>query len=114
MSRIGAAKCVKSVEKLAGGVAISTVLPKGAGRCENDVSFCYPKGVATSRPDFVLAHQEAYWETAAEDDEIAMRMQAGRDVLVGAGLDQNGPVHRKMEAGIIEFHDWIRSRSWAL
>lgn len=100
------------IEWLAGGVAISTLSPSGPGACSNRVEFAYPKGVALGSPEFVRAHQAAYWETAAEDDEIGRRIQQGRDALAKAGRHEAGPAHPLMEAGIVKFHDWLEAASW--
>lgn len=93
---------------------MSTVSPKGAGACVNEVSFAYPEGVARRHPEFVAAHQGAYWETAREDDRIALMIQAGRDALTRRGENDRGPVHPHLEAGIISFHDWLAGRSWRM
>lgn len=100
------------VEWLAGGVALSVAAPAGPGRCLNGTSFAYPKGVAEAFPEFVAAHQAAYWETAAEDDLIARAMQRGRDVLAARGEDDRGPAHPHLEAGVVAFHAWLARRGW--
>jgi hypothetical protein len=100
------------IEWLAGGVAISSLEPHRPGACVNHVVFAYPVGVAHARPDFVAAHQRAYWETAREDDEIAMRIQKGRMALAMSGLDQSGPAHPHLEAGIERFHQWLALGAW--
>ena len=100
------------VEWLGGAVAVSTLEPAGKGSCWNEVSFWYPPGVARERPDFVAAHQEAYWETAREDDEIASRIQAGREALAARGQDERGPICPHLEDGIERFHRWLNERAW--
>ena len=100
------------VEWLAGGLAISSVSPMGPGQSINRVVFAYPKEWVEKCPEFVKAHQQAYWETAKEDDEIAQRMQAGKNALAARGCDERGPAHPHLEAGIVEFHNWLAKNPW--
>ena len=95
------------IEWLAGGLAISTVRPVKAGESLNEVVFAYPKGWLDTCPEFAQAHQDAYWETAKEDDEISQRMQQGKNILIARGDDERGPAHSHLEAGIVAFHDWL-------
>ena len=41
----------------------------------NVVEFYYPEEIQAFEREFVEAEQAAYWETCAEDDEIALRME---------------------------------------
>jgi phenylpropionate dioxygenase-like ring-hydroxylating dioxygenase large terminal subunit len=100
------------VEWLSGALAISRVRPTGPGRSVNEVDFLYPTGLAESNPEWIKAHQDAYWETAMEDDRIAEAIQAGRNALAISGRDESGPAHPHLEAGIIRFHDWLESKAW--
>ena len=54
------------------------------------------------------AERAAYMETAAEDDEIAQRMDAGRKALMDRGLSQTGPYQSPMEDGMQHFHEFLR------
>ena len=47
-------------------------------------------------------------ETCAEDDEIALRMDAGRRALAQRGDDERGPYQSPMEDGMHHFHEWYR------
>jgi choline monooxygenase len=47
-------------------------------------------------------------ETAAEDDEIAERMDAGRRALYKAGRSEVGPYQSPMEDGMQHFHEFLR------
>jgi choline monooxygenase len=47
-------------------------------------------------------------ETCAEDDEIALRMDAGRRALMRRGDDEAGPYQSPMEDGMQHFHEWYR------
>ena len=101
------------VEWLAGGVALSTLVPTASGACVNRVEFIYPASLLARYPGFAAAHQLAYWETAREDDKIAQRIQAGRDALAAAGRDERGPAHPHLEAGVVEFHRWLARAPWS-
>lgn len=100
------------VEWLAGGVAVSTLEPTAPGACVNRVAFAYPRELLARCSEFPGAHQAAYWETAREDDDIARRIQAGRDALAAAGRDERGPAHPELEAGVVEFHRWMARAPW--
>lgn len=100
------------IEWLAGGLAISVAVPDGAGRSINETVFAYPMGIAEKHPDFVAAHQAAYWETAFEDDDIASRIQKGRQALSLRGDDERGPACPHLEAGVVAFHDWMALAAW--
>lgn len=100
------------IEWLAGGLAISVAAPTGPGQSLNETIFAYPRGVAQSHPEFVKAHQAAYWETAREDDEIAARIQKGRAALASRGCDERGPACPHLEDGVVAFHDWLARGSW--
>ena len=56
----------------------------------NVVEFYYPEEIALFEREFVEAEQAAYMETAAEDDEIAERMDAGRRALFAQGRSEVG------------------------
>ncbi len=89
-------------------LVISHLIPRGAQRCANIVEFYYPEEIALFEREFVDAEQKAYAETAAEDEEICLRMTAGRRVLLGEGRDEQGPYQSPMEDGMVHFHDWLR------
>ena len=57
---------------------------------------------------FVDAQQAAYMETCTEDDEIALRMDAGRQALMQRGDNEVGPYQSPMEDGMQQFHEWYR------
>ena len=56
----------------------------------------------------VEAQQAAYMETCVEDDEIALRMDAGRKALLDRGDNEFGPYQSPMEDGMQHFHEWYR------
>ncbi len=87
-------------------LVVSTLYPKGPQKTLNDVEFYYPEEIHAFEREFVEAEQAAYWETCAEDDEIALRMDAGRKALLERGDDDAGPYQSPMEDGMQQFHEW--------
>ena len=80
----------------------------------NVVEFYYPEDVALFEREFVEAEQAAYWETAIEDDEIALRMERGRKALMQQGISQAGPYQSPMEDGMLHFHEYLRRQLGSL
>ena len=91
-------------------LVVSTLHPRGPGKTLNVVEFFYPEEIAAFEREFVEAQQAAYWETCAEDDEIALRMDAGRRALMDRGDDDAGPYQSPMEDGMQQFHEWYQRR----
>jgi phenylpropionate dioxygenase-like ring-hydroxylating dioxygenase large terminal subunit len=89
-------------------LVVSTLIPRGPQLTTNIVEFYYPEEIALFEREFVEAEQAAYLETAAEDDEIAVRMDAGRRALFEMGEDDAGPYQSPMEDGMVHFHEYIR------
>ncbi len=89
-------------------LVVSTLFPQGPRKTMNLVEFFYPEEIAAFEPDFVHAQQAAYMETCIEDDEIALRMDAGRQALMLRGDDEVGPYQSPMEDGMQHFHEWYR------
>ena len=89
-------------------LVVSTLFPRGPRKTLNLVEFFYPEEVAAFEPDLVQAQQAAYLETCVEDDEIALRMDAGRQALMLRGDDDAGPYQSPMEDGMQQFHEWYR------
>jgi choline monooxygenase len=87
-------------------LTVSTLFPQGPQKTLNMVEFFYPEEIAAFEPDFIKAQQAAYWETCSEDDEIALRMDAGRRALLARGDDESGPYQSPMEDGMQQFHEW--------
>jgi phenylpropionate dioxygenase-like ring-hydroxylating dioxygenase large terminal subunit len=87
-------------------LVVSTLHPQGPQKTLNIVEFYYPEEIAAFEREFVEAEQAAYWETCAEDDEIALRMDAGRRALMERGDDEVGPYQSPMEDGMQQFHEW--------
>ena len=95
------------------GAVWLTLYPKGPQKTLNVVEFYYPEEIAAFEREFVEAERAAYWETCAEDDEIALRMDAGRRALMERGDDETGPYQSPMEDGMQQFHEWYRRQMGA-
>jgi phenylpropionate dioxygenase-like ring-hydroxylating dioxygenase large terminal subunit len=91
-------------------LVVSTLHPMGPRKTLNQVEFFYPEDIAAFEREFVEAEQAAYMETCIEDDEIAERMDAGRQALMLRGDDERGPYQSPMEDGMQHFHEWYRDR----
>jgi phenylpropionate dioxygenase-like ring-hydroxylating dioxygenase large terminal subunit len=89
-------------------LVVSTLFPTGPQKTTNLVEFFYPEEIAAFERDYVDAQQAAYLETCTEDDEIALRMDAGRRALYERGDDEAGPYQSPMEDGMQQFHEWYR------
>ncbi len=89
-------------------LVVSTLFPKGPRKTMNLVEFFYPEEIAAFEREFVEAQQAAYLETCDEDDEIALRMDAGRQALLERGDDEAGPYQTPLEDGMQAFHAWYR------
>jgi phenylpropionate dioxygenase-like ring-hydroxylating dioxygenase large terminal subunit len=89
-------------------LVVSTLFPQGPQKTLNLVEFFYPEEIAAFEREYVEAQQAAYMETCVEDDEIALRMDAGRRALYERGDDEAGPYQSPMEDGMQHFHEWYR------
>ena len=89
-------------------LVISTLVPQGVQKTTNIVEFYYPEEIALFEREFVQAERAAYMETCAEDDEIALRMDAGRRTLHERGVSDAGPYQSPMEDGMQHFHEFLR------
>ena len=89
-------------------LVISTLIPRGPQKTTNIVEFYYPEEITLFEREFVEAERAAYMETCAEDDEIALRMDAGRRALFDRGTSQIGPYQSPMEDGMQHFHEFLR------
>lgn len=89
-------------------LVVSTLHPRGPRKTLNVVEFFYPEEITAFEREFVEAQQAAYMETCVEDDEIALRMDAGRKALMDRGDNEVGPYQSPMEDGMQHFHEWYR------
>ncbi|MEY4728849.1 MAG: hypothetical protein RL020_7, partial [Pseudomonadota bacterium] len=87
---------------------VSTLLPKGPDACTNVIEFYYPEDIVLFEREFVEAQQLAYHETAAEDEEICLRMTEGRRALWKRNENDAGPYQSPMEDGMVHFHEFLR------
>jgi choline monooxygenase len=87
---------------------VSTLYPKGPQKTTNVVEFFYPEEITAFEREFIQAQQAAYLETCVEDDDIALRMDAGRQALYERGDNQAGPYQSPLEDGMEQFHRWYR------
>ncbi len=90
-------------------LVLSTLYPVSPQETVNVVEFYYPEEIVEFEREFVQAQQEAYMETAVEDDEIAERMDAGRLALYKRGDVEMGPYQSPMEDGMQHFHEWYQT-----
>jgi choline monooxygenase len=91
-------------------LVVSHLVPRGPRHTTNIVEFYYPEEIVLFEREFVEAERAAYMETCVEDDEIALRMDAGRLVLLERGENQVGPYQSPMEDGMMHFHEFLRSK----
>jgi choline monooxygenase len=91
-------------------LTVSTLWPMGPRKTLNKIEFFYPEEIVAFEPEFVQAQQAAYMETCIEDDEIAERMDAGRQALLQRGQNESGPYQSPMEDGMQHFHEWYRKK----
>jgi choline monooxygenase len=85
---------------------VSSLVPQGPQKTLNVVEFFYPEEIVAFEREYVEAQQAAYLETCVEDDEIALRMDAGRRALHLRGDNEAGPYQSPMEDGMQHFHEW--------
>ncbi len=90
-------------------LVVSTLHARGPQHTTNVVEFYYPEDIALFEREFVEAQQAAYDETCVEDDEIALRMDAGRKLLMDRGVNEVGPYQSPMEDGMQHFHEYLRA-----
>lgn len=91
-------------------LTVSTLHPMGPTKTMNIVEFFYPEEIVAFERNFVEAQRAAYMETCIEDDEIAERMDQGRQALMQRGDNQVGPYQSPMEDGMQHFHEWYLKR----
>jgi phenylpropionate dioxygenase-like ring-hydroxylating dioxygenase large terminal subunit len=91
-------------------LVVSSLHPRGPRKTLNVVEFFYPEEIHAFEREFIETQQAAYMETCVEDDEIALRMDAGRSALLQRGDDEAGPYQSPMEDGMEHFHQWYRRK----
>ena len=89
-------------------LVVSNIIPRGPAHCTHVTEFYYPEDIALFEREFVAVEQQAYAETAVEDDIICERMNQGRRALWRQGLDDAGPYQLPLEAGMQHFHEFLQ------
>ncbi len=89
-------------------LVVSSLIPRGPRHTTNIVEFYYPEEVVWFERGLAEAERAAYLETAREDDEIALRMDAGRKALMDRDINQTGPYQSPLEDGMQHFHEFLR------
>ena len=89
-------------------LVISTIQPTGIEQCRNTVEFYYPKDIVLHQRGLIEAQQNAYMETAVEDEVICIKMQQGRQALHQQGKNETGPYQSPLEDGMRHFHQFLR------
>lgn len=89
---------------------ISTIIPINATNCINYIDFFHPIEVLESYPQLAQAAQIAYLSTAEEDKKIALLMHEGRKELFHQGVNESGPFHPLMEAGLPSFYSFLNDK----
>ena len=97
------------IEQYPHEMVVSLLIPRGPQHTTNIVEFYYPEEIVLFEPEFMEAGQKAYAETGDEDDEIALRMDAGRLALWRRNENQTGPYLSPYEDGMVHFHEYLRS-----
>ncbi|HXS54446.1 MAG TPA: RHO alpha subunit C-terminal catalytic domain-containing protein, partial [Usitatibacter sp.] len=89
-------------------LVVSSLYPRGPDKCANVIEFHYPEEIALFEPEFVQAQQQAYHETALEDEQICLRMTEGRRALLEDGREEHGPYQSPYEDGMVHFHEFMQ------
>ena len=89
-------------------LVISTLVPVSPEQTLNFVDFFYPEEVALFEREVVEAHRAAYAESAAEDAQICVWLQKGRQALYYNREEDIGPYHAPHEDGMVHLHEFLR------
>jgi len=89
-------------------LVISTIQPSGIEQCRNTIEYYYPADIVAHQRSLIAAQQNAYRETAVEDEAICIKMQHGRRALYQTGQNQVGPYQGSLEEGMQHFHQFLR------
>ncbi len=98
------------IEHYPHALVVSIVSPESPDRCFNHIDFYHPKELIESNHPYCKAFQDAYLETATEDDVICKKMDQGRKACKGDAAAETGPFQSPLEDGIAHFHQyWIKA-----
>lgn len=87
---------------------VATLHPTHAQKTIHVVEFYYPEEISAFEREFAQAHQAAYMQACAENDAIALSMDAWRVAQMPSGETKPWPHQTPMEAGAQHFHEWHR------
>lgn len=88
-------------------LVVSTIHPIEPQKCVNYVEFYYPKSAYEKVPEYFQIEQEVYEETAIEDEEACLLLDAGRKSLFMDGNTEYGPIEPFLERGVLEFYEYL-------
>lgn len=86
---------------------ISTIWPIGTDRCRNSVEIFYDAGVAEKHPRYFQLFEEAYFETAAEDEQACQMLHDGRRALEMLGGEDDTVCAPMLEDGVAAFYAYL-------
>ena len=92
-------------------VVVSTLYPLEAQKTLNITEFYYAEEIALFNEEYVQSQKEAYKETAKEDDEIAERMEQGKQSIRNEDKLNPNFLHPTLEKGIPEFYRYLKKNS---
>ncbi|MAF81753.1 MAG: Rieske (2Fe-2S) protein [Proteobacteria bacterium] len=95
-------------------VVISTLYPLEPQKTLNITEFYYTEEIALFNEEYVQSQKEAYKETAREDDEIAERMDQGKQSMKKENKLNPNFLHPTLEKGIPEFYRYLEKYSSAM
>lgn len=90
-------------------LVVSTIHPVEPQKCINHVEYYYPKDMYNSNPEYFKIEQEVYEETAIEDEEACMLLDAGRKSLWLDGNNEYGPIEPFLEKGVKLFYEYLKN-----
>ena len=88
-------------------LVISTIHPVSPQKCVNHVEYYYLKDLYETNPEYFKIEQDVYEETAVEDEEACLLLDAGRKALWIDGDEELGPIEPFLERGVKEFYQYI-------
>jgi choline monooxygenase len=91
-------------------LVVSTIHPSEPQKCINHVEYYYPKALYDSNPEYFRIEQEVYEETALEDEEACLLLDAGRRALWLNNESEYGPIETFLERGVKEFYEYMKTR----
>ena len=92
-------------------VVVSTLYPLEPQKTLNITEFYYAEEIALFNEEYVQSQKEAYRETAKEDDEIAERMDQGKQSMRTENKLNPNFLHPTLEKGIPEFYRYLKENS---